>query len=336
MTSSLDSLLKTEKYPHKKLTLDSSNYSQWATGFKMWAGGLGLWPYISGDEKEPSPPTKLSDPDQNILWKEKHDEHDFVYLCDMEDLNVGWEALAGKYLPQKAIRNSIAEMLQSLVVLRSDLTALSISPPTAAAVIAAGAPATPAPSEYKVPDAIFVHILLCTLPDYYDPFRQTRINSSTSLDFNDIALQMVPLKETVSPPRVSMSQREMGGYLDGVQSADTVPKLGTFGCNVVPRLSKDKKNSKSATPLSSPAAIATNLEVSTADHPDDANTISRPPFILTLKEHSTNISSSLAVPMGSFHVDSASTAHMEPDISCFAHYTKLHEPIHVKLADNCC
>ncbi|KAG2086456.1 uncharacterized protein F5147DRAFT_781626 [Suillus discolor] len=176
MTTSSDTLPKTEKYPHEKLTLDGSNYSQWATGFKMWAGGLGLWPYISGDEKEPSPPAQLTDPDQNILRKEKHDEcvrlykqrrllalsalstaidaQDFVYLCDTEDPNIGWEALAGKYLPQKAIHfnqyldrlstipkahdsTSIAEVLQSLVVLKSDLTALSISPPAAAAAATA-------------------------------------------------------------------------------------------------------------------------------------------------------------------------------------------------------
>jgi hypothetical protein len=175
----------------------------------MWAGGLGLWPYISGDETEPSPPAQLSDPDQNILRQEKYVEHlrlykqhrllalsalstaidaqDFIYLCDTKDPNVGWEALAGKYLPQKEIRfnqyldhlftipkthdsNSIAEMLESLVVLRSDLTALSINPPAAATTTTATM-GTPTLAEYKVPDAIFVHILLCALPDYYDLFR---------------------------------------------------------------------------------------------------------------------------------------------------------------------
>jgi hypothetical protein len=69
-----DSLPKTEKYPHEKLALDGSNYSQWATGFKMWAGGIGLWSYISGDELEPSPPAPLTDADENILHKEKHDK----------------------------------------------------------------------------------------------------------------------------------------------------------------------------------------------------------------------------------------------------------------------
>jgi hypothetical protein len=63
-----------EKYLHKKLTLDGSNYSQWATGFKMWAGGIGLWPYVNGDEKEPSPPATLTDMDQNIICTEKHNK----------------------------------------------------------------------------------------------------------------------------------------------------------------------------------------------------------------------------------------------------------------------
>ncbi|KAG2035532.1 hypothetical protein BDR03DRAFT_983666 [Suillus americanus] len=82
--------------------------------------GIGLWPYVSGDEVEPSPPAQLTDPDQNILRKEKHDERvklyeqrrllalsalstDFVNLCDIDDLHVAWIALEKKYLPQKAI-----------------------------------------------------------------------------------------------------------------------------------------------------------------------------------------------------------------------------------------
>ncbi|KAG1847708.1 hypothetical protein F4604DRAFT_1935758 [Suillus subluteus] len=226
MTSSSDSLPKTEKYLYKKLTLDGSNYSQWATGLKMWAGGLGLWPFISGDEKLPSPPAQLTDPDQNILRTEKYDKcvklykqrrllalsalstaidaQDFIYLRDTEDPNIGWEALARKYLPQKAIwfnqyldwlftipkahnSNSIAEMLQSPVVLRADLTALSVNPPAATTVTSmTGTPAAPSLAEYKVPNTIFVHILLRALPDYYDLFRQTLINSSTALDFNNI------------------------------------------------------------------------------------------------------------------------------------------------------
>jgi hypothetical protein len=119
MTSSSDTLPKTEKYPHEKLMLDGSNYSQWATGFKMWAGRIGLWPYISGKKNEPMPPALLMDPDQNILCKEQHDERlqvyklcrllalsalstaidaqDFIYLCDTEDPHNSWEALAGTY-----------------------------------------------------------------------------------------------------------------------------------------------------------------------------------------------------------------------------------------------
>jgi hypothetical protein len=77
--SSSDSLPKTEKYPHEKLTFNGSNYSQWATGFKMWAGGIGLWSYVNGDEKEPSPPALLTDVDQNIICKEKHDEKVKLY-----------------------------------------------------------------------------------------------------------------------------------------------------------------------------------------------------------------------------------------------------------------
>jgi hypothetical protein len=77
--SSSNSLLKTEKYLHEKLTLDGSNYSQWATGFKMWASGIGLWPYVCGDELELSPPAPLTDPDQDIIQREKHDECVKVY-----------------------------------------------------------------------------------------------------------------------------------------------------------------------------------------------------------------------------------------------------------------
>jgi hypothetical protein len=224
--SSSDSLPKTEKYPHEKLTLDGSNYSQWATGFKMWAGGIGLWPYVSGDELEPSPPAPLMDPDQNIIQREKHDERvklykqrrllalsalstaidaqDFVYLRDIDDPHIAWVALEKKYLPQKAIRFnqyldrlftlpkahdsvSITETMQTLIVLKSDLAALSLAPTPAPSTTSATTSTTPAKQdEYKIPDAIFVHILLRALPDYYDPLRQTLVNSDTSLDFNDI------------------------------------------------------------------------------------------------------------------------------------------------------
>ncbi|KAG2029859.1 hypothetical protein BDR03DRAFT_1017804 [Suillus americanus] len=323
----------------------------------MWAGRLGLWPYISGDEKEPSPPTLLTDPDQNILRKEKHyervrlykqcrllalsalstaiDAQDFVYLCDTEDLNVGWDALAGKYLPQKAIQfnqyldrlftipkahNSslIAGMLQNLVVLSAAAT--TTTPPT--------------PNEYKVPDAIFVHILLRALPDYYDPFHQTLINSNTALNFNDIVnhLKTQELHCTTNGGNTKHAAM-FSGHQCTVNSPSKADRIPPKGFDESKGDGWDEKNPKSATPLSSPAAIATNMEVSTADQPD-ANAVSHPPSILSLKDHSANISSSLTVPTGSLHVDSASMAHMEPDISCFAHYTKLHEPIRVKLADN--
>jgi hypothetical protein len=217
-----DTLPKTEKYPHEKLSLDGSNYSQWATGFKMWAGGLGIWSYISGEEQEPSPPAPLSDPDQNIIRNEKHaekvkifkqrrllalsalstaiDAQDFVYLRDVNDPLVGWTSLANKYLPQKTIRFnqhldrlftipkahdsiSISQTLQMLVVLKADLAALanssqskstttSSATTTSSSSPSASITSSP-PDEYKVPDAIFVHVLLRALPDYYDPFRQT-------------------------------------------------------------------------------------------------------------------------------------------------------------------
>ena len=60
-----------------------------------------------------------------------------------------------------------------------------------------------------------------------------------------------------------------------------------------------------------------------------------PPFLLSLGDHSASISSTtLDTTSSLFHVDSASTAHMEPEISRFSHYTLLHEPIRVTLADN--
>ncbi|KAG2040825.1 hypothetical protein BDR03DRAFT_979692 [Suillus americanus] len=227
--SSSDSLQKTEKYPHKKLTLDGSNYSQWATGFKMWAGGIGLWSYISGDEKEPSPLAQLTDPDQNIIRKEKHDERvklykqrrllalsalstaidaqDFVYLRDIDDPHIAWTALEKKYLPQKAIQfnqyldhlftlpkahnsSSIAETLQTLIILKSDLAALSVASTPVPPATSTTSTTTPK-DEYKIPDAIFVHTLLRALPDYYNPLHQTLVNSDTSLDFNDIVLTSV-------------------------------------------------------------------------------------------------------------------------------------------------
>ncbi|KAG2031804.1 hypothetical protein BDR03DRAFT_1015767 [Suillus americanus] len=206
--SSFDSLQKMEKYPHKKLTLDGSNYSQWATGFKMWASGIGLWSYVNSDKKEPSPPAILTDADQNIICKEKHNERVkvykqyFVYLRDIDDLHIAWTALEKNYLPQKAIQfnqyldrlftipkahdsASIAETLQTLIVLQSDLAALSIASTTVPPTTSTTTTAT-TKGEYKIPDAISVHDLLQALPNYYDPLRQMLVNSDTSPDFSDI------------------------------------------------------------------------------------------------------------------------------------------------------
>jgi transposase InsO family protein len=395
MTSN-DSLPKTEKYPHEKLTLDGSNYSQWATGFKMWSGGIGLWPYVNGDEKEPSPPAKLADADQNIIRTEKHDERvrvhkqrqllslsalstaidaqDFVHLRDIDDPHVAWIALEKKYLPQKAIRfnqyldrlftipkahdsASIAETMQTLTVLKSDLAALSIATvtPTTSSVVA-----TAAKNEYKIPDAIFVHVLLRTLPDYYDPLRQTLVNSDTSLDFSDVVnrLKMQELHRSGTSgtsDHVAMLSGHRGGNSSNSKTNERVPpkgfdetkgdgwvvgwrpkcghcqKAGHVWVQCHARLSKDEKAPKSAPRPSSPATTAANTVLPPAD-PTDESTVP-PPFILTLKDHSASISSALTLPTGSFHVDSASTAHMEPEISRFSHYTKLRDPIRVTLAD---
>jgi hypothetical protein len=402
MTSS-DSLPKTEKYPHEKLTLDGSNYSQWATGFKMWAGGIGLWSYVSGDEVEPSPPAQLTDSDQNILRKEKHDERvklyrqrrllalsalstaidaqDFVYLRDIDNPHLAWIALEKKYLPQKAIRfnqyldrlftvpkahdsTSIAETLQTLIVLKADLAALSVAPSTSSvSPPSATSGATATKEEYKIPDAIFVHILLRALPDYYDPLRQTLVNSDASLDFNDIVNRLktqelhragtssatehvamlsghrgnsAPPKTSDRVPPKGFDESKGDGWVVGWRpKCGHCQKAGHVWAQCRARLAKDEKKSA---PRSSPPAVATNTESPLADRPNaDAtspNAIPQSPFFLTLKEHTANISSSLTMPVGSIHVDSASTAHMEPDISRFAHYTKLDEPIRVKLADN--
>jgi hypothetical protein len=118
---------------------------------------------------------------------------------------VAWIALEKKYLPQKAIRfnqyldrlftipkvhdsASIAETMQTLTILKSDLAALSVTSAatSGASTMTSSVTATTTKDEYKIPDAIFVHVLLCTLPDYYDPLRQTLVNSDTSLDFSDI------------------------------------------------------------------------------------------------------------------------------------------------------
>jgi transposase InsO family protein len=400
MTSS-DSLPKTEKYPHKKLTLDGSNYSQWATGFKMWAGGIGLWSYISGDELEPSPPASLTDVDQNILRKEKHEERvklykqrrllalsalstaidaqDFVYLCDIDDPHIAWIALEKKYLPKKAIRfnqyldrlftlpkahdsTSIAETLQVLIVLKADLAALSVasastSIPAPSSTTSPTTSTSPTKEEFKIPDAIFVHILLRALPDYYDPLRQTLVNSDASLDFNDIVNRLktqelhrtgtnstsehvamllghrnanAPPKAGDRVPPKGFDESKGDGWIVGWRpKCGHCQKAGHVWVQCRAHLAKDEKKSA---PNSSTTAVAANTESPLPDQPDASVTTS--PFILSLKEHSANISSSLTVPAGSLHVDSAATAHMEPDISRFAHYTRLPEPIRVKLADN--
>ncbi|KAG2159510.1 uncharacterized protein EDB93DRAFT_1245307 [Suillus bovinus] len=183
-----DSLSKTEKYLHEKLSLDGPNYSQWATGFKMWAGGLGLWPHINSNKKEPSPPASLSDPDQNILHQEKHAENMKMFKQYTDDLQVGWDALTTKYLPQKAIcfnqyldhlfaipkandSVTISQALQALAVLKADLAALTDNSQSTTMTLAVTAsPAATVPqNDYKIPDGIFM-----------------LVNSITSLDFNDV------------------------------------------------------------------------------------------------------------------------------------------------------
>lgn len=165
----------------------------------MWAGGIGLWSYISGDEIEPSPPAQLSDSDQNIIHKEKHDARvklykqrrllalsalltaidaqDFVYLHDIDDPHTAWIALEKKYLPQKAIHfnqylnrlftlpkahdsTSIVETLQTLIVLKADLAALSIASTVSIPTATSTTSTMATKEEYKIPDAIFVQILL--------------------------------------------------------------------------------------------------------------------------------------------------------------------------------
>jgi hypothetical protein len=399
--SSSDSLPKTEKYPHEKLTLDGSNYSQWATGFKMWAGSIGLWPYVNGDEKEPSPPATLTDMDQNIIRTEKHDERvrvykqrqllalsalsmaidvqDFIYLCDIDDPHVACIALEKKYLPQKAIHfnqyldrlftipkahdsASIAETMQTLTMLKSDLAALSVTSAATpgASTITPSVTTTTTKDEYKIPDAIFVHVLLRTLPDYYDPLRQTLVNSDTSLDFSNIVNRLKTQElhragATGASDHIAMLSGHRGGNASNPKAGDCIPpkgfdegkgdgwvvgwhpkcghchKAGYVWVQCRARLSKDKKAPKSADHPTPPATISTNTELPLAGQADES--VESPPFILSIKDHSASISSALTLPAGSFHVDSASTAHMEPELSRFSHYTKLHEPIRVTLAD---
>jgi hypothetical protein len=209
------------------------------------------------------------DPDQNIIQREKHNERvklykqhrllalsalstaidaqDFVYLRDIDDPHIAWVALEKKYLPQKAIRFnqyldrlftlpkahdsvSITETMQTLIVLKSDLAALSLAPTPAPSTTSATTSTTPAKQdEYKIPDAIFVHILLRALPDYYDPLRQTLVNSDTSLDFNDIVnrlkTQELHRAGTSAPEHIAMLSGHRGNHAPP-KASDRVPPKG--------------------------------------------------------------------------------------------------------------
>ncbi|KAG0707160.1 hypothetical protein DFH29DRAFT_995221 [Suillus ampliporus] len=335
--SSSDTLPKTEKYPHEKLTLDGSNYSQWATGFKMWAGGIRLWSYVSGDEIDPSPPALLTDPDQNIICKEKHD---FVYLCDIDDPHIAWDRPGEKYIPQKAIQfnqyldclftllkahdsASIAEMLQTLIVLKSDLAALSVassaSSPTPTAISM-----TPVPP----PQRRNTRSQMPSLCISYSELSPTIMTLSAKHSLTELH----HAGTNSMPEHVAMLSGHRGNSAPP-KTSDHVPPKGFDeskgdGWICRARLTKDEKKSALC---SSPAAVAANTESPLADQPDEP--VTSPPFILTLKDHSASISSTLDLPDGMFHVDSAATAHMEPEISRFSHYIKLREPIRVTLAD---
>jgi transposase InsO family protein len=313
------------------------------------------------------------------------DAQDFVYLRDVADPHDGWTSLANKYLPQKTIRfnqyldrlftipkahdsPSISQTLQMLVLLKADLAALASSsrmtttPPVAATTTSSSLSQSPAasqpPDEYKVPDAIFVHVLRM-LPDYYDPFRQALVNSTTSLDFNDVVNRlktqelhragtggttehtamlsghrggdMLPQKGERVAPRGFDESKGDGWMMGWRPKCGHCSKPGHVWVQCRARLSKDEKGPKSALPLPSPSAAAADTDTLS---PGPSDQDASPPFVLTLNTHSASISSTADVPPGLFHVDSASTAHMEPDISRFSHYTKLREPIRVTLADD--
>jgi transposase InsO family protein len=316
------------------------------------------------------------------------DAQDFVYLRDVNDPLVGWTSLANKYLPQKTIRfnqyldrlftiskasdsTSISQTLQLLVVLKADLAALASSlqstsgtsgntpPPSSSPSPSPSSPPSPSlPSnEYKIPDAIFVHVLLCALPDYYNPFHQTLVNSTTPLDFNDvvnrlktqelhragtgatvehIAMLSGHRRGSVPPPKgervapKGFDESKGDGWMMGWRpKCGHCSKVGHIWALCHGRLPKEDKAPKSASPLHTPTSTDTDIPLA-GKRDEDAP----PPFLLTLNDHSASISSTLDVPSGSFHVDSASTAHMEPEKSHFSHYTKLREPIRVTLADN--
>jgi hypothetical protein len=124
------------------------------------------------------------------------DAQDFVYLCDADDPHTAWTSLANKYLPKKTIcfnqylerlftipkahdSSSISQTLQTIVVLKADLAALASSSPSTAQTIAStstsstSSPPSSPLNEFRVSDAIFVHVLLRALPNYYDPFCQS-------------------------------------------------------------------------------------------------------------------------------------------------------------------
>jgi hypothetical protein len=108
-------------------------------------------------------------------------------------------------------------------------------------------------------------------------------------------------------------------------------KAGHVWAQCPVHLSKDEKTSKSTPYPSFPATIAANMELPSTGQAN--NSVTPTPFILSLKDHSVSILSTLSLPAGMLHVDSTLTAHMEPEISHFFHYTKLHKPIHVTLAN---
>jgi hypothetical protein len=185
------------------------------------------------------------------------------------------------------------------------------------------------------------------------------VNSTTPLDFNDVVnrlktqeLHCAGTGGTVE--HIAMLSGHRGGSVPPPKGECIAPKgfdelkgdgwmmgwhpkcghcskVGHIWALCRGRLPKEDKAPKSASPLHTPTSTDADIPLA-GKHDEDAP----PPFLLTLNDHSASISSMLDVPSGSFHVDSASTAHMEPEISHFSHYTKLREPIRhgVTLADN--
>jgi hypothetical protein len=166
------------------------------------------------------------------------DAQDFVHLRDIDDPFTAWTALEKKYLPQKAIRfnqylnhlftlpkahdsATIAEMLQTLIILKSDLAALSLASTLSPSTVSVTT-STTKKDRYKIPDAIFVHTLLQALPDYYDPLHQTLINSDTSLDFNDIVNRLKT--QELHCARTTNTSEHMAMF-SGHQSGSAPPKM---------------------------------------------------------------------------------------------------------------